>query len=71
MTWEQIKEIEKNDFAIIGHHSHTHDYLIDKSNEEFFLILKKQQYFFKKLDIFQHYFLILLVNIQIYERLYF
>ena len=35
MTWEQIKEIEKTDFAVIGHHSHTHDYLIDKTHEEF------------------------------------
>ena len=35
MTWKQIKEIESNDFAIIGHHSHTHEYLIDVSNEEF------------------------------------
>jgi peptidoglycan/xylan/chitin deacetylase (PgdA/CDA1 family) len=35
MTWGQIKEIEKYDFVTIGHHSHTHDYLIDKSNEEF------------------------------------
>ncbi len=37
MTWEQIKEIESNDFANIGHHSHTHEYLIDVSNEEFIL----------------------------------
>ena len=35
MTWEQIKEIEKNNFVLIGHHSHTHGYLIDKSNKEF------------------------------------
>ena len=35
MNWEQIKEIEKHNFAFIGHHSHTHDYLIDKTNEEF------------------------------------
>jgi poly-beta-1,6-N-acetyl-D-glucosamine N-deacetylase len=35
MTWKQIKEVEKHNFAVIGHHSHTHDYLIDKSNEEF------------------------------------
>ena len=35
MNWSQIKEIEKSDFAIIGHHSHTHDYLIDKTDEEF------------------------------------
>ena len=37
MTWEQIKEIESYDFAYIGHHSHTHKYLIDVSNEEFIL----------------------------------
>ena len=30
MTWEQIKEIEKSEFGVIGHHSHSHDYLIDK-----------------------------------------
>ncbi len=35
MTWDHIREIEKYDFAIIGHHSHTHDYLIDKSNQNF------------------------------------
>jgi peptidoglycan/xylan/chitin deacetylase (PgdA/CDA1 family) len=37
MTWEQIKEVESNDFAFIGHHSHTHEYLIDVSIEEFVL----------------------------------
>jgi poly-beta-1,6-N-acetyl-D-glucosamine N-deacetylase len=40
MTWEQIKEIEKNNFVLIGHHSHTHDYLIDKSNKEFISDIK-------------------------------
>jgi len=35
MTWEQIKEVEKENFAAIGHHSHSHEYLIDKSNSEF------------------------------------
>ncbi len=35
MSWSEIKEIEKYDFVTIGHHSHTHEYLIDKSNEEF------------------------------------
>ena len=29
MTWKQIKEIESNDLATIGNHSHTHEYLID------------------------------------------
>jgi peptidoglycan/xylan/chitin deacetylase (PgdA/CDA1 family) len=35
MSWDQIKEVEKESFAIIGHHSHSHDYLIDVSNEDF------------------------------------
>ena len=29
MTWSQIKEVELEEFAFIGHHSHTHGYLID------------------------------------------
>ena len=35
MTWDQIKELEKNEFVMIGHHSHTHNYLIDETHEEF------------------------------------
>ena len=35
MTWEQIKEIEKEDFAFIGNHSHSHDYLIKYNFEDF------------------------------------
>ncbi len=35
MTWEQIKEINNEDFVTIGHHSHSHEYLIDKSGQEF------------------------------------
>jgi peptidoglycan/xylan/chitin deacetylase (PgdA/CDA1 family) len=35
MTWDQIKEIEKESFALIGHHSHSHEYLIDKTKEDF------------------------------------
>jgi peptidoglycan/xylan/chitin deacetylase (PgdA/CDA1 family) len=35
MDWNEIKEIEKSNFAIIGHHSHTHEYLIDMNNSEF------------------------------------
>ena len=35
MNWDQIKEIEKFEFVEIGHHSHSHKYLIDKTNEEF------------------------------------
>ena len=35
MTWEQIKEIEKENFAFIGNHSHTHEYLINFSFSDF------------------------------------
>ena len=35
MTWDQIEEINKTSFGMIGHHSHTHDYLIDKTTQEF------------------------------------
>ncbi len=41
MTWEQIKEVESNDFVYIGHHSHTHEYLIDVDNEEFVSDIEK------------------------------
>ena len=35
MNWDEIKEIEKSEFALIGHHSHTHEYLIEMNNSEF------------------------------------
>ncbi len=34
MSWEELKEISKFKFAHIGNHSHTHDYLVDKSDDE-------------------------------------
>ncbi len=50
MTWEQIKEIESYDFGFIGHHSHSHDYLIDVSIAEFILdIENSNEIFFNKL----------------------
>ena len=48
MTWDQIKEVESEDFAYIGHHSHTHEYLIDVSNEEFILDIEKANKIFLK-----------------------
>ena len=48
MNWKQIKEIEKSDFAVIGHHSHTHEYLIDKTNEEFVSDIEKANILFLK-----------------------
>ncbi len=35
MTWDQIKEIEKENFAFIGNHSHSHEYLLDFSYNDF------------------------------------
>jgi len=35
MNWDEIKEIEKSEYGYIGHHSHTHEYLIDMSEAEF------------------------------------
>ena len=33
MTWDQIREISKEDFVEIGNHSHTHEYLVEEKNE--------------------------------------
>ena len=35
MTWNQIKEIEKENFAFIGNHSHSHEYLVNYNFEKF------------------------------------
>jgi len=35
MTWEEIKEIDQSEIGHIGHHSHTHEYLIDMTEKEF------------------------------------
>ena len=32
MTWDQIKELSKENFVEIGNHSHTHEYLVDENN---------------------------------------
>ena len=48
MTWEQIKEIQKEKFSIIGHHSHSHEYLIDKSDQEFIEDIEKANKIFKQ-----------------------
>ncbi len=47
MTWPQIKEIANSEFAVIGHHSHSHDYLIDKTYEEFLYDIKTSNLIFK------------------------
>ena len=35
MNWDQIKEIEKEDFVTIGNHSHSHEYLVDLDFKNF------------------------------------
>ena len=35
MTWEQIREIEKEKFAYIGNHSHSHEYMINFTLDKF------------------------------------
>ena len=35
MNWDQIKEIEKEDFVTIGNHSHSHEYLVNYDFEYF------------------------------------
>ena len=47
MTWENIREIEKYDF-VIGNHSHSHEYLIDFTNENIKKDLTNSINIFKK-----------------------
>ncbi len=35
MTWKEIKEIEKEEFAFLGNHSHSHEYLINYNFKDF------------------------------------
>ena len=48
MTWEQIKEVEAEKFAVIGHHSHSHEYLIDEDNDFFISDIEKANKIFLK-----------------------
>ena len=48
MNWEQIKEVSSYDFAYIGNHSHTHEYLLNFSYIEFEKDIKNSIEIFKK-----------------------
>ncbi len=48
MDWDEIKEVEKSDIGLIGHHSHTHEYLIDMSEDEFINDIDTATKIFKK-----------------------
>ncbi len=57
MTWEQIKEVEAEKFAMIGHHSHSHGYLIDSDNDSFILDIEKgNKIFLEKLGYIPNLF---------------
>ncbi len=47
MTWDQIREISKEDFVEIGNHSHTHEYLVDEKKDLIIADIKKSQSIFK------------------------
>ncbi len=48
MTWDEIKEIDDSDIGYIGHHSHTHEYLIDMTEEDFIKDIETASKIFKK-----------------------
>ena len=47
MTWQEIKEIDQSEIGHIGHHSHTHEYLIDMTDKEFVDDIEKATKIFK------------------------
>ena len=48
MSWEEIKEIEKEDFVFLGNHSHSHEYLIDYNFTNFKKDIDRSINIFKK-----------------------
>ena len=48
MTWDEIREIDKSGIGYIGHHSHTHEYLIDMAETDFKNDIKTATRIFKK-----------------------
>ena len=48
MTWDQIREIEAEEFVFIGHHSHSHGYLIDENNDQFIKDIQQANKIFLK-----------------------
>ena len=48
MTWDEINEIDKSEIGNIGHHSHTHEYLIDMTEKEFINDIETASKIFKE-----------------------
>ena len=64
MNWDEIKEVEKEDFAFIGNHSHSHDYLVNFEFKKFQKDIDNSiKIFQKKLVTTLYIFLIHLENI--------
>ena len=47
MSWDQIREISKENFVHIGNHSHTHEYLVDETKELILEDIKKSMLIFE------------------------
>ena len=64
MTWDEIKEIDNSTLGYIGHHSHTHEYLIDMNDDVFINDIETATKIFnKKLGYVPQFFPIRLENI--------
>ena len=48
VTWDQIKELEKEAIVFIGNHSHSHDYLVNLKNDDFISDIDTSSSIFKK-----------------------
>ena len=48
MSWEEIKEIDNSEIGYIGHHSHTHEYLIDMESSAFINDIETASKIFKE-----------------------
>ncbi len=48
MTWNQIKELEKESTVYIGNHSHSHNYLVSLKNVDFISDINTSSSIFKK-----------------------
>ena len=47
MTWDQIRQISKEDFVEIGNHSHTHEYLVEENIDVIKIDIEKSIEIFK------------------------
>ncbi len=48
MTWDEIREVDKSKIGFIGHHSHTHEYLIEMEDLDFVEDIETATKIFKK-----------------------